>query len=432
MKLTEKEQAMLDGKNGRLVQTAMENIVRYAQVLGANELCTVTKATVFCGAHHYLEVCGSDDFHEVFSRMNLARDERIVWDHVAPECYAQSCVSVCDKDEYRNLGQSKELFEKNKYYLEEARKAGVTLAGSCSPYLTGWIPVKGEHFVTTESGVTIIGNSVWGAMCNADGIEAAFWSAICGRTPQWGYHCRENRFGTHLIHLKTVPESVIEWELLGAAIGKKLPNTMCTPVVEGDFGAVNFVKLKSFMTALAITTNCRMCHLVGITPEAPTVEAAFGGHQIQGETEVTAEDIDEAYEELCDKGDTPVDFVSLGCPHYDINQIKHVADYMRGRHTAPGVEFQVWTVYPIKAMADRNGYTDTIEKAGGHIYTGTCPCTIAEDLLSHHPHQVYDSLKQSLEVRSIPLKQKVYYTDTDRAMEAAISGEWKEESKWRR
>lgn len=53
--LTPEEQEMLDGKQGRLKQVAMENIVRYAQVLGASKLCRVTKATVFCGAHNYLD-----------------------------------------------------------------------------------------------------------------------------------------------------------------------------------------------------------------------------------------------------------------------------------------------------------------------------------------------------------------------------------------
>ena len=131
--LTPEEQEMLDGKQGRLKQVAMENIVRYAQVLGASKLCRVTKATVFCGAHNYLEVCKSGDFHEVFSKMNLARDERIPFDCVDKNCYVQSCVAASDQFEYEIFDQPKEVFEKNSYYLEESRKAGVIIAGSCSP-----------------------------------------------------------------------------------------------------------------------------------------------------------------------------------------------------------------------------------------------------------------------------------------------------------
>lgn len=432
MRLTTEEQAMLDGEKGRLVQTAMENIVRYGQVLGAQELCKITKATVFCGAHHYLEVCDSEDFHEVFTRLNLARDEVIPFDRTSPECYIQSCVAACDQFVYEPLNQTEEFFKKNQYYVEEARKAGVTVVGSCSPYLTGWIPVRGEHFVTTESGVTILGNSLWGACCNSDGIEAAFWSSICGRTPKWGYHVQENRHATHLVHVEAPLDSPIEWELLGKAMGMRLPVTVCTPVIVGDFKEVDFVKLKSFFTALAITTNCRMCHIVGITPEASTVEMAFGGHEVEDEFVITQEDIENAYQPLCDKTEGKVDLVSLGCPHYDIHQIKKTADYLKGKKVHPGVNLMVWTVYPVKAMADLNGYTRIIEEAGGRIYTSTCPVTVGETLLKDYPSQVYDSLKQSGSVRSLPLEQNVYYTDMYRAMEAALTGQWKEEYRWKK
>ena len=159
--LTDIEQAMLAGHEGRLKQVAMENIVRYADILGADELCRVTKATVFCGAHYYLNVMQNDDIEAVFSTMNLARrDETIPFDCIDRDCYTQSCVSICDGSDHKPFLQSEETFKRNLHYLEIEQKAGVIITGSCSPYLTGWIPVKGEHFVTTESGVTIIGNSL--------------------------------------------------------------------------------------------------------------------------------------------------------------------------------------------------------------------------------------------------------------------------------
>lgn len=430
--LTKEEQDILDGKKGKLCQTALENIVRYAQVLGADRLCKVTKATVFCGSHNYLNVCKSKDFHEVFSRMNLARDERIVFDRVDKDCYVQSCVAASDQFDHEIFNQPKEDFDKNNYYLEESRKAGVTIAGSCSPYLMGWLPVRGEHFVTTESGVTIMGNSIWGACCNADGIEAAFWSAICGRTPYWGYHVKENRYGTHLIHVEADLDSPVEWELLGKAMGKRLPLTGCTPVLTGNFEGVDFVKLKSFFTALAITTNCRMCHIVGITPEANTLEEAFMGHEVQEEFTLTQQDICSAYEPLCETEGGSVDLVSLGCPHYDIHQIKEAADYICGKKIHDGVRFMIWTVYPIKAMADLNGYTKMIEDAGGTIQTSTCPVTIGDCFLKRYKGQVYDSLKQSGSVRSEGCAERVYYTDKYRCIDAAVSGVWKEEYRWKK
>ena len=100
----------------------------------------------------------------------------------------------------------------------------------------------GEHFVTTESGVTVIGNSLWGAMGNADGIEAAFWSAICGRTPKWGNHVQENRRGSHLVEVHATLNSILDWDLLGMAVGSRM-QPGAVPVIQSHLPKPTFNKL---------------------------------------------------------------------------------------------------------------------------------------------------------------------------------------------
>lgn len=430
MRLSDYEKGCLDGANGRLKQVAMENIVRYAVILGADELCEVTKATVFCGAHNYMNVCPSEDIDEVFSRHNLARDEPIPFDETYDRCYIQSCVAPCDQYQYQPFGQSNTLFRKNARYLEQAKAAGVNIAGTCSPYLTGWIPIQGEHFVTTESGVTVLGNSIWGAMGNSDGIEAAFWSAICGRTPMWGNHIKENRAGTHLVKVESSLTSLLEWNLLGKAVGMQMPSGSI-PVVTGDFTDVNFNKLRSFCTTLAISSNCEMCHLVGITPEARTIEDAFQGRKITDEVIVNDKTMTEAFDSVCDNGDHQIDFVSLGCPHYDIDQIQRTAMTIKGKKVHTNVHFMIWTVYPIKCMADENGYTKIIEDAGGHIYTSTCPSTMGEVFLNQYRGFVLDSLKMAGSLKS-EANGNVHFGDMESCVKAAINGRWEEKKKWKK
>lgn len=429
LKLTNYEQEILDGKCGRLKQVAMENVVSYANVLSAEELCEITKATVFCGAHNYLNVCKSNDPDEVFSKMNLGKDNEIIkFDTTYENCYVQSCVSVCDQYSYEPFNQSKELFEKNQKFIDIARDAGVTIAGTCSPYLTGWLPIKGEHFVTTESGVTIIGNSIWDACCNSDGIEAAFWSAICGRTPKWGFHLEENRRATHHVKIETNLDTITDWDILGKALGKKLP-AKCIPVISGNFNNVNFNKLRQFMTSLTINSDCKMCHVAGITPQARTVEDAFKGNKCQGELTVTHADMIESYNEVCSLGSADIDFVSLGCPHYDIDRIKKVSQYLKNKKIHKNVHFMIWTVYPIKYMSDINGYTKIIEEAGGYIYTSTCPGTIGSVFLKNYKNLVFDSLKKSISVKNM-IDNDVFYGDTDKCLEAAITGRWEKTNRW--
>lgn len=428
MRLTDYEKHMLDGREGQLKQVCLENIIRYAEILGAEELCEVTKATVFCGAHNYLNVAGSDDFNTVFSKMNLAVDEIIPFDQTYQNCYIQSCVSPCDQHEYVPFNQTWPFFEKNSDFLEQARDAGVIIAGTCAPYLTGWLPIRGEHFVTTESGVTMLGNTIWGAMGNSDGIEAAFWSAICGRTPKWGKHIQKNRQGTHLVEINTEVNTLLEWDLLGRSIGVSLPPGS-VPVILGEFDGVTFQKMRQLCTTLAISSNSEMCHIVGYTPEARTVEDAFQGETPEDTVEINHQAMEAVYESVCDPEEGNIDFVSLGCPHYDIDQIKRAADYLKGKKIHPNVHFMVWTVYPLKCMADENGYTKIIEAAGGHIYTSTCPSTIGEVFLENYNGFVFDSLKQAGAIKS-EIGQPVYFGDVYRCIDAAVLGRWEGRLRW--
>ena len=88
VKLTEYEKKMLDGEMGEFKQTAIQNIVKYAEVLGATELCEVNKATLFFGAHNYLEVVKSDDYEEIFSKMYMCSDKTLKMGKFASECYS--------------------------------------------------------------------------------------------------------------------------------------------------------------------------------------------------------------------------------------------------------------------------------------------------------------------------------------------------------
>ena len=49
LKLTDYEQKMLDGEFGRYKQIAMENVVKFAKVLGAEELVPITKVHINMG-----------------------------------------------------------------------------------------------------------------------------------------------------------------------------------------------------------------------------------------------------------------------------------------------------------------------------------------------------------------------------------------------
>lgn len=422
LKLTDYEKKMLNGEFGEFKQVAIKNIVRYAEALDAEELCEVKKATLYFGAHPYLDVVDSDNYDDIFSKMYLCSDKSIEMGEFSKGCYCQTCVAPCDQYEWEPLNLSKELFDKNNKFLEITKEAGVSITGSCTPYLIGWLPLRGEHFVTTESSNVIFCNSVLGACGNSDGIEAAAWSAICGRTPKWGNHILENRKGTHVYKIECSSESSIDWDVIGYTVGRLLP-PHAIPIIDGNFRRPDTIRLKQCFASLATTSGAEMCHIVGITPEAVSLEMATGGKEPVDVITITNEEYQKSFDMLCDKGNEDVQFITLGCPHYTLEEIRDVALYIRGKKIMEDVLFMVWTDYATKEMANVNGYTKIVEEAGGHILTSGCPLVIGHKCHKGVKCMAVDGAKQAHYIRS-ETDATVYYGDMYKCIDAAVSGRW--------
>jgi len=424
IKLSSIEKTILRGDKGRLQQRALENIVRYAEVLGAEELCRVTKATLGLGAQPYLNHIQSDDYNQIFSRVYMCSDEVFDISHnkFSASCFCMTCTENSDSEDYAEVGLTKEYFDKNNRFLEIARAAGVSMASTCTPYLLGWLPLKGEHFVTTESSNAMFCNSLLGACGNPDGVEAAAWSAICGRTPKWGLHCAENRYATHQFKIECPAQSTTDWDVIGYTIGRMLP-AGGIPVITGDFDYPTIVEVKQLFASIATTSGAVMCHILGMTPEAQTMDMATGDQVVASSFKVTDEDYRASLSMLCDATGGPVDFVSLGCPHYTLEEIQDVANYLAGKTIRDGVRLHIWTAYPMKEMARVSGHLAVIEKAGGRIMTSSCPIMVGESIMKNCRGVALDGAKQAHYIRSIT-DAAVYYGDKYRVIDAALSGKW--------
>lgn len=429
VKLTDYEQRMLNGEMGEFKQRAIKKIVEYANALGAEELCTVTKATVYFGYHPYLDAVKSDDYDEIFSRMVLCEhsDKIYKMDKFSDECFSQTCAGPCDHYCYEPINISKEVFDKNRKFLDITREAGVSITGSCTPYLSGWIPLRGEHFVSTESSNILFGNSVYGACANADGLEATAWSAICGRTPLWGNHILENRYATHVIDVQCRIETPLDWDILGHAVGRLLTDGNERPVLMGNFSHPDLTRLKKFFTSLATTSGCELCHIVGSTAEAPTLEAALAGHEPKRTIVITQEEYEKSLAMVGDTGSADVQLVALGCPHYSLEEIRDVAMMLKGKKVAPGVSLQIWTDFTMQHLAEVNGYAQIIRDAGAYLLNSGCPMVCgrtAYDIVktafatdaAKQAHYVHTDLNEK--------NCKVFYGTTAKCVEAAIKGRW--------
>jgi predicted aconitase len=420
MQLTDSQKAVLGGRQGPVARKAMELIVRYATILGAGQLCKVTWADLFCGAHHYLDVVDSDDPDRIFATMSLCTDSAVKLESMHRDCICYSGVEVDCTDIPERMLAGNQRQAKNLAMLSRFVDAGVVLSGTCVPYLLGFIPLAGEHFVSCESSAVLFINSLWGACANGDGIEASFCAAVCGYTPLWGMHLPHNRRATHRVDIQSQPESVHDWDLLGHAVGAKLPS-MAVPLLTGDFPRPDAIRLKAFFSSLACAAGTEMCHIQGITPEAGSIAQALGGRETYPRLCVGRTEAADSVALLNGHPRDRIDYISLGCPHYHIDELRRIARFLEGRRIHPDTRVHIWTAAPFKYMADRCGYTAAIETAGAHLLTGSCPSTRG------YPPGVrtaaYDSAKQRMSAAQ-ETDARLYYGSLEQCLQTAVSGVW--------
>lgn len=352
MYLTEKEQNMLNGGEGKLVQKCMEVLVTLGDIYGAEKM---------------LEI---QNVHSPGVSYRVAGDAGLEYVCDASE-QGRFCVPTTlntigiDSERWKEIGFPED-FSKAQIKLNDAYlKLGAIASYTCTPYLTGNLPLAGEHVAWGESSAIIFVNSVIGARTNREGGPSALAAAVTGRVPAYGYHLDENRKGTHLVRVEMELKTDRDFAVMGYYVGRLVGKYV--PVFAGIEKRPTLENFKALGAALASSGAAALYHVAGFTPEAPTAEA------ILNNTYETITFGEKEYQEVVDKFTlkTEADLVVTGCPHCSILELKTIAALLQGQKLK--IDMWVCTSKQVKAMADRMGYTKTIEDAGALIILDTCP-----------------------------------------------------------
>ena len=138
---------------------------------------------------------------------------------------------------------------------------------------------------------------------------------------------------------------------------------------------------KQIVSACSPGMNDPIMHLMGYTPESPTLEAAFKGKMPKNPErfKITMDDIVEMYRHINaiapapgPERAKPVDIVIFGCPVATFEEVREVARLLKGKKVKEGVMLWVQTDTPNYHMAHHYGDAKIIEDAGGKIYHQTC------------------------------------------------------------
>lgn len=340
-----------------------------------------------------------------------------------PEVKAFSChlIQGMDPVHWQMQGVEPHAYELHKAAEAFCARIGIQLMNTCTPYLVGNVPVKGEHCAWMESSATVYINSVLGARTNTEGRESTCASMLTGKTPYWGYHLDEMRFGTHLVEVEFDVESVMDWGLLGYYAGEAVGERV--PVFNNIRRRPNLSALKHCGAAAASSGGVELYHIPGITPEARSLREAFNGRKPTATLKFGKEERREAYGMLNSSArETALDFIMLGCPHYSIQQLWEACKLLKGRRVHPGTHLWIFIPRGLKDIADRMGYTGLITEAGAILMTDTCPA-LAHVIPEGTRVAATDSAKQAHYLPAI-MGVQTWFGSQEDCIEAAVSGQW--------
>ncbi len=361
--LNEYDRALLAGAHGPGARMAMTILTRMLPVYGADRLMDITAAhidsTVYMGE----------------ATMEFA--ERLAELGARVAVPATLNVSGVDEHGWREWAVPADWAAKARRQMDAYRQMGCIPTWTCAPYQTEHRPAFGQQIASGESNAIAFFNAVIGARTERYPDLLDICAAVTGRVPAAGLHLTENRAGEVLLRLVDVPEALQRddafYPVLGHYLGRVAPNRI--PVVEGLTAAPTEDQLKALCAGAASSGAVAMFHLVGITPEAPTLDDAFQGRPPAQVVTVTLAALRAARDELTTAAGAALDLVVLGSPHFSLTEFRKLAPLLEGRRKHPGVTFLVTCSRAVRDLAERMGLLAPLRAFGGKVTVDTCPLT---------------------------------------------------------
>lgn len=413
MDLTKEEERILEGKYGDTASKLLKIVLKVGELKGAERMVDIVSAQVGAAAV-LVEGDGA------IGTLGIELLEKLAESGLrfkVPTTVIPLGMDLCD---WKNMGLPEDFAKTQMRSVIALRKLGAIPDYTCIPYMEGNALKMGDHIAWLETGDVTIANSYLGARSNRECDVTCLAAAICGRTPEYGYHLKENRYGDVLINV----DADLDYTDLGALgfyAGKTGANA---PVFNGLPKHINIEEFQQLIGPISMLGPVVLVHIVGVTPEAPTVEAAFGGRKPKEIVTVGRKELKEAYEAVNTAKSREVDFVSIGCHFCTIEKIRKIAQLLENKKVHEGVTLLIQTSRTISNLAKLDGDVQKIERAGGRVY---CACTVGTSIKKYYGFKVMatDSAKNAFICQGTPwIGVEVLYGSTEKCIEAATTGRW--------
>lgn len=346
MYLNKKQEKMLSGENGSVLQKAMEILTALGDIYDADKLIPIQSAHV---SGVSLRTSGEAGLNFV---EDLAKD--------GAKVSVQTTINPTgiDLENWEALGAPEDLVNKQKRMIDAYIRMEAEPVCSCVPYLIGNRPAFKSNIAWAESSAVVFANSILGARTNREGAPSALASALTGLTPRYGYHLDENRQGT----IEIIPDTEVlhgeenfPYSVLGYWIGENFSESV--PVLRGI--NPNPAQLKAIGAGMATSGAIALYHIPKITPEAEYRSLS----EVEESVSFDSSDFNNVVSALDQVSE--VDLICVGCPHFSLDELEKISD---------SINKETWICLPrkIKEKSDQKGISKKFKDTKIKFICDTC------------------------------------------------------------
>lgn len=359
LSLTPEERSVAAGVRGNGTAMAMRIVAESARLLGAPRLIPIASAHIDGALYH-------GDSGTFFA-------EKLVEGGARVAVRSTLNVGALDLTGCSRVRLEQPARDMARRMMEAYRKLGCEQSWTCAPYQAGHRPDFGTDVAWGESNAVVFCNSVLGARTNRYGDFLDIACAISGRAPDYGLHRRENRRATLVFDVSRLPATFLAsetaWPVLGSLYGREVGNAV--GIVTGVTRHPGEDALKAFGAAAASSGAVGLFHIAGVTPEAPTLDAALDGRAPEAAIRVTKEMAAKAQASLSTAAASDrLDAVAIGSPHLSLAEFDALERLLGGRKLR--IPLYACTGRHALAELDRAGRRKSLETSGVTIVADTC------------------------------------------------------------
>jgi len=359
LELTTHERQLFGGSRGDATAMAMRILASAAELVGASELVEISSAHIDGCLHH-------GDGGVEFAERLAKGGGRVAVDTTLNV----GALDLLHPDKVRAGAHKTDMARRQ---MEAYVRMGAEPTFTCAPYQIGHLPGMGEQVAWGESNAIAFVNSVLGARTERYGDFLDACCALTGRAPLHGLHKEENRAATVVVDASLVPSGLkgqdVFYPVLGTWLGLEVGRDIAAII--GLPTTVTRDQLKALGAAAASTGAVALFHVVGVTPEAPTLEAATRGQAPTQTITLTGDMLRTSLARLSTADVAAgIDAVAVGSPHFSISEFEDLKRLLNGRHMA--VPFYVCTARGTLLALEEQGDAEILRDARIDIIVDTC------------------------------------------------------------